>query len=238
MKIAERNAVTTEKSRSLLAYEHSISIDVEEQTVSAVFESAQAACRDTSEDHCSVLESRINSGRDSTAFLKFRASPSGIRKIIATLSKQAAITEQSTTAEDLAVPIADTAKKLAMLKDYRLKLEALRGRAGNDVDALIKVNRELAQVQGELESLEGSHAHLMQRVETEILMVSVRSPQSRAFWKPIKLAISDFGGNFSQGISSAITGIAFLIPWIILLILGGWSTRALWRRWKGSKSRG
>lgn len=223
-------------ARAFLAYEHALSMDVEEQQVAAIFEAGQAACREATQALCTVLESRLSSGRTATAFLKFRAKPEGIKKIIAALSQQGTVTEQSTTAEDLASPIADAAKKLAMLKDYRTNLEALRGQASRDVDALIKVSRELAQVQSELEAAQGSHAYLMQRVETEVLKVSVRSVQRQAFWKPIGLALSDFAGNLSQGISSAITGIAYLIPWAIVLLVGVWGGRRLWRRWRGPKT--
>ena len=123
-----------------------------------------------------------------------------------------------------------------MLKDYRSKLEALRDRAGNDIDSLIKVNKELAQVQSELEAVTGNHAHLMQRVETEILNVSIHSVQNQAFWRPITLAITDFGGNFSQGISIAITGIAYLIPWGLFVLFVVWAGRRLWLRWKGVRA--
>lgn len=220
------------KISSFLAYEHSLSVDVEEQRVAAIFEAAQAVCRDAADELCAVLESRISAGRAASASLKFRARPDGIRKIVAALGQQAEVTNQSTTAEDLAAPIADTAKKLAMLKDYRSKLEVLRGRAGNDVDSLIKVNRELAQVQSELEAIAGTHAHLVQRVETEILNVFIRSVEHRVFWRPIGFALSDFSGNLSEGISVAITGIAFLIPWVVILAIVAWSVRKLWRRRK------
>lgn len=215
-----------------LAYQHAIQIDAEENKVAAIFEAGQAACREAASDLCTVLESRINTGRSASASLKFRAKPSGIKKLVAALGQQAEITDQSTTAEDLASPIEDAAKKLAMLNDYRSKLEALRGRANSDVDALIKVNRELAQVQSELEAIAGNHAHLMQRVETEILNVSIRSVHHQSFWRPIALAVSDFGANLSQGVSVAITGIAFLVPWAFLLGLLAWVVRRLRRRWK------
>jgi len=224
------------KASSFLAYEHSMSVDTEERKVAEIFEVAQAACRAAADDLCTVLESSISSGRAASASLRFRAKPNGIKKIVAALSKEAEVTNQSTTAEDLEAPIADAGKKLAMLKDYRSKLETLRGRASNDVDALIKVNRELAQVQSELEALEGTHAHLVQRVETEILNISIRSVEHQAFWRPIGYAISDFGSNFSQGISIAITGIAFLIPWVIVLSIAVWGGRKLWRRRKAVKA--
>jgi hypothetical protein len=183
-----------------------------------------------------VLESRISTGRAAAASLKLRATPAGIKKLIAALGRQGEITEQSSTAEDLAGPIGDSAKKMAMLTDYRAKLEALRDRASSDVDALIKVNRELAEVQGELEALAGKHAHLLQRVETEILNVAIGSERNRTFWRPVAFALSDFGANLSNGISSAIVGLAYLIPWAFVLGLLSWGGRALWRRRKRPKA--
>lgn len=213
-----------------LAYQHSLSIDAEEQKVALVFEAGQAACREAVADACVVLESRVSTGRNASALLKFRAKPSGVQKLIAALAKQGEIASQSTTAEDLAGPIEDVAKKLAMLNDYRSKLEGLLGRASGDVDSLIKLNRELAQVQGEIEVMAGRRAHLAQRVETEVLNVSITSLRKQSFLGPIAASASDFGTNLSQGFATAITGTAYLLPWGILLSLVTWIGRALWRR--------
>ena len=92
------------------------------------------------------------------------------------------VIEQSTTAEDLAGPIADSSKQLNLLRDYQFQLESIRGRVTSDIDSRIKINKELSQVQ-------------------------------------------------TQGLSSAITGLAFLIPWALLLIAFTWTGRKLWRRW-------
>jgi hypothetical protein len=228
-------SVSPDSAGRYLAYEHSVQIDTEERKVAAIYEAAKATCREASIDLCTVLESRINTGRAAFASLKFPAKPSGIRKLISALGKQAEITDQSTSAEDLAGPIEDSAKKLGMLNDYRTKLEALRDRASNDVDALIKVNRELAQVQSELEAIAGKQAHLVQRVETEILRFTIRSDRNQSFWRPIALAMSDFGTNLSQGVSIAISGIAYLIPWAFVFGVAAWAGRKLWRRRKQLK---
>lgn len=221
-----------------LAYEHSIEIDADGRKIAAIYEAGQAACRQDVDDFCTVLDARISSGRNASASLKFRAKPGGIPKLIAAFGKQGEITTQSTRAEDLAGPIEDAAKKLAMLNDYRTKLEALRERASSDVDALIKVNRELAQVQGELEAIAGEHAHLMQRVDTEILDVEIRADHNQSFWRPIELAASDFGTNLSQGISTAIAGVAYLIPWALIFGFMAWVGRKIWRRRKRSTRNG
>ena len=215
-----------------LAYEHSIQIDTEESKVAALYEAALATCRTAVSELCTVLESRISTGTAASASLKFRAKANGIRLLIAALSQQAEVSSQSTTAEDLAGPIEDGAKKLAMLQDYRSKLEALRGRAAVEVDTLIKVNRELAEVQSEIETKAGEQAHLVQRVDTEILNISIASRHYQSVWHPIEIAFNDFGGNLAQGASTAITGIAFLVPWGLLLLVFVWAGRKLWRRWK------
>jgi hypothetical protein len=222
----------TDSPRRTLAYQHSIQVDSQEGKVAEIYEAALAACRLASADLCTVLESHISTGRFASASLRFRARPSGIQKLIAALGKQADITDQTTKAEDLAAPLQDGEKKIAMLTTYRTELEALRNRAGNDVDALIKVNHELAQVQSELEAVTGKQAYLVQRVETEILDVTVRSEHNQSFWRPISLAASDFGGSLSQGISVAITGVAYLLPWVFVIGVAVLIVRRLWRRRK------
>ena len=215
-----------------MAYEHIIRLDVEEKRVAIVHETVQAACREAVTDQCVILESRLATGRYASADLKFRAKPSGIKKLIAILSSEGEIINRSVVAEDLADPIEDSAKKLAMLNDYRSKLEALRGRASSDVDALIKVNKELALVQSEIETMAGERAHLVQRIETEILNVAISSIHNRSFFSPVAEALSNFSNNLSNGISSAITGIAFIIPWGLTLLMFWWAGRKLWLRRK------
>lgn len=222
----------TPAARRMLAYEHTIQIDTPEDKVAATHQTALAACREASAELCEVLDSRINTGKQASATLRVRAKPNGIQKLIASMSRQGEVTSQSTYAQDLAGPILEGEKKLAMLTTYRAELEVLRKRPGNDADALIKITHELAQVQSELEDVNGKQADLVRRVETEILNINIQSERSKSFWKPISLAASDFGGSLSQGISSAITGVAYLLPWSVVLGLVLWIGRKLWRRRK------
>jgi len=215
-----------------IAYERMIALDVEDSRVATVYKSVESACEQAIAEQCVILESQLNTGRYVSASLRMRAKPEGIRKIIASMSTQGEVVRQSVNAEDLASPIEDSAKKLAMLNDYRTKLEALRGKASSDIDALIKVNKELAQVQNDIEGLAGERAHLIQRVETEILNVSISSIEGGTFWRPIGNAISDFTRNLSSGISGVITALAYMLPWGIMLIVLWWGGRKLWSRRK------
>ncbi len=209
-----------------LAYEHSITLDVPEARVPAVSAAAQAACTRLG-SACEMLESQLETGSHPSAALKFRASPEGVRTLTQALSREGEVTGQATKAEDLAVPMADAAKRLAMLADYRTKLEGLQARAANDVDALIKVQHELATVQSELEAATAAQARLAKRVQTEVLDVSIQSQDHRSWWAPINRATRSFGSSLSEGISITITGLAYLLPWA--LVFGGlfWGFRRL-----------
>lgn len=226
-----------EKERSYLAYSHAMTVEVEEGKVRAAFDAGQAACAAAAADLCAILESEISTGERLRAILKVRAKPAGIAKVRAAFKGQGEITEQSTSAEDLAAPISDGEKKLSMLKDYRSKLEGLRDRAGNDVDALIKVNQQLASVQAELESAAGAQAHLIQRVDTEILTVNIDEGHNVSFAKPITLAFKEFGMNLSKGTAAAVTVVAFLLPCAVALGVLVWIGRRV-VRWRKRRQHG
>lgn len=229
------NKASEKNANRLMAYAHAIHVDTEEEKVVSVYEAAMKACREAISEHCVVLESRLNTGRNTSAELKFRAKPAGIQKLIVAISTQGEIVNQSTTAEDLARPIEDTSKKLELLRDYQTRLEALRPRTGNNIDALIKLNNELAKTQSEIESLAGEKSHLILRVETEVLGISVTSLHDKSFWAPISAALSNFLGHLSVGLSSAITAVAYLVPWLLTFLVFAWLGRKMWVRRKYAK---
>ncbi|WP_158080851.1 DUF4349 domain-containing protein [Pelomonas sp. KK5] len=219
-----------------LAYEHSVSLQADEDRIQSVFDTALAACREVAAAaRCEVLQSTIDTGKAPYATLRFRAAPEGIRQILAKLAVQGQLVSQSTSAEDLAAPIEDAGRKLAMLNDYRTRLEELRNRAATNIDSLIKVNQELARVQSDIEAISGEQVRLDRRVKTEILHITIGATQGQGFWHTVREAVGDFGIHLSQGIASAITGVAFLLPWCLVLVPAVFLLKKLlWRRRPGA----
>ena len=140
------------------------------------------------------------------------------------------VASRNTSAEDLEGPIRDNAKRLDMLRSYREKLLALENKVGNNAEALIKLSHELATVQSELESATGVEARLMERVQMDLLNISIQSRTQRGFWSPVKRSLGDFGSNLSEGIASAITGAAYMLPWALILFIFGVVVRKVWRK--------
>jgi len=202
-----------------LALEHAIELDAPEARIAGMFDATKAACAQVPRHGCTVLEAQVNSGERASSRVKMRATPDGVRAVIAALAPQGKLVKQSTHAEDLAKPIQDGVRKIAMLTEYRATLEALASAPGVDTDALIKLNRELVEVQSQLEALSGAQAHLNLRVQTEILTVNVSEISSGSFGKPITAALDEFTSNLSKGIALTISAVAFLIPAGLMLAL-------------------
>lgn len=222
------------KGGAYLAYIHAVSIDTAEAQVQPLYERLIAACKAEPADACTLLDSSISGGREVGARLSFRASPAGVQRLIGLAASGGALAERSTRVEDLAGPIVDSNKRLEMLKQYQLKLQELERRAGRDVDALIKVSRELASVQSELEQATGDNARLMLRVNQDVLNVTLGTRLQRSFWAPVRHALGDFSANLSAGLSGAITGFAYGLPWLLAFLLLFPLARKGWRRMRGA----
>jgi len=213
-----------------LAYEHSVTVDSPEGGVKPLLDKLVAACQADVANQCTLLASGVEGGRESSAHIRVRVKRPGIEKLIALAATGGEVASRNTSAEDLEGPIRDNAKRLDMLRSYREKLLALESKVGNNAEALIKLSQELATVQSELESATGVEARLMERVNMDLLNISIQSRTQRGFWSPVKRSLGDFGSNLSEGIASAITGAAYLLPWALILFILGLLVRKVWRK--------
>ncbi len=213
-----------------LAYEHHVTVDAPEAGVKPLLDKLVAACHADVANQCTLLASGVEGGRQSNAHLRVRVKRPGVEQLVALAASGGELASRSTAAEDLEGPIRDNAKRLDMLRSYREKLLALEGKAGNNAEALIKLSQELASVQSELEAATGVEARLMERVNMDLLNIAIQSRSQRGFWSPVSRASRDFGANLSEGIASAITGLAYLLPWALILFVAGAIARKVWRK--------
>lgn len=217
-----------------LAYVHHYDFNVAESGVKPAYDAVLKACAALPAD-CTVLESGLTTGDIVRADLKFRVSPAARAPLVKALGKSGEITRSSTTAEDLAGPIADTGKKLAMQQAYRDSLRALQAKPGHDIDSLIKINQELAAVQGNIEALSGEQAQLLQRVDTEIVEMQIASTMNQNLMKPVSESLQKFGWHLSWAISGIIIAMAYIVPWGLLLMVLLLVIRKVSRRVRGRR---
>ncbi len=218
--------------RSRLATTRHVDMEVSPEGIAPLFAATQAACETDAASACVVMESRLATGAHPHADLTLRAAPAGIARILARLHSGNGLVGESASSEDLAAPIVDTDRQMAMAREYRDSLLALRARGSNDIKTLMSVNEELARVQSQLESATGERAHLQQRIDTETLTIAIASTgENEASARgAITQALHEFGAHLADAAAGAITFVAYAIPWAVVLLPLAWLMRWLWRR--------
>jgi hypothetical protein len=216
-----------------IAYTHEVDLEVPAGHTRQVFDAVQQACAAQPEHGCTLLEATIRAGATAGANVRMRVAPDGVNKVLRALDGRGKVVTQSTTGEDLAEPIQDGERKMAMLTAYRDKLQTLAGQRALDPDALIKLHRALAEVQSEIDTAATSQAQLRRRVDTELLAVAMHEPWAAGQAGGIKRAMEDFGGDFLHGVAMLITFVASTIPFAVAGIIG----YLVWRRARSTRRR-
>ena len=122
-----------------------------------------SACADQPTE-CTVLDVSLHGQEDVyNGTIRMRLAPQGVDPTIAAASQGGKLLSRSTRAEDLAQPIADTQRRLALLTTHRDRLAEFMKSKDIEVEQLIAVSKELAKVQTEIDSIGTEQAHRLFR---------------------------------------------------------------------------
>lgn len=219
-----------DQEHGTLSREHSVTVEVPETELDVRFQRLSDHCKMDSAHHCTILQSDVSTGQFASGRITLRIDPGAVEELIAFAASLGKLEHRSTKVEDLAEAIQDTQSRIQMLTTYRKQLIELQAKAATNVDAAIKIASELSTVQGNLEQANGQAAFQTKRTSTDIVNVHLAVTEQKAFWRPIREAVRDFFGNLSNGVSQAITAVAYILPWLLVVIPGLYLVRFLWRR--------
>lgn len=220
---------TTSESNTL-SREHTVVIDLSETALEAGFRKVVDRCMADSDHHCTILQSDLSSGQWPAGLIKLRIDPAAVEDLVGFASGLGRLESRSTAVEDLAEAIQDTQARIEMLTTYRKQLLELRAKATTNIEAAIKIASELSTVQGNLERATGEAAFQTRRVTTDVVTLRFDVTEQRAFWRPVGDALREFRGHLSEGMSQAITAVAYIVPWLFVVVPGLYLLRFLWRR--------
>jgi hypothetical protein len=222
------------QSSKYLAYRHRVQIALTEKQIDPVFKKITAYCNNDTTYKCTLLHSSLNTGEHTSANIRLRILPKGIPQILELASQQGKISNRSTDVDDLQSAIVDNKKRLEMLIKYRNNLTALEEKSNNNINSLIKITKEIARVQSQIEYAQGAKARLLQRTQTDILNISLHpnSQTAPSFWEPILDALKHFTTSLSEGIASSIYALAYLLPLGLMGLLFFFMGKAIWRKTK------
>jgi hypothetical protein len=228
--VMAKQARALQEPGNTLSREHSVTVDVPETELESRFRRMVDRCTADSAHHCTILQSDLSTGQLPSGLIKLRTDPDAVEDLVTFAAGLGKLEHRSTTVTDLADAIQNTQSRIEMLTDYRKQLLALQAKATTNVDAAIKIASELSKVQGDLERVTGDAAYQTKRVTTDIVTITFAVAEQRAFWRPVREALRDFLGNLSNGVSQAITAVAYIVPWLFVVVPGLYLARFLWRR--------
>lgn len=235
-------AVKLEASRrhaedNTLAYEHTVAVQLSPALIAGRMKELQAACASRKESECTLLDVSLRSERTvPSGSVRMRVAPAVVDPLIEVAARDGQIVSRTTHAEDLAEPVADTERQLALLTSHRDRLEQFSRSKELKVDQLIAVSKELSSVQTEIDQLNTQRANLRRRIDTELLSIDLAPPFAAygAEQTPVRDALRSFGTDFLRAIGQVISFIAMLLPWLVIAVPGLILLRIFWRaitRW-------
>ena len=229
-----------------IAYSHSLGMRLPVAAIEPTLQGHIDACNKAGPSVCMVTNSWLNAYSDDEAStsLQLRATPAWIEQFLNGVEAEAKaakgeVTNRQTTAEDLTVSIIDTDARLKAQQTLQGRLEQLLAERPGKLGELLDTERELARVNGEIDSLKSTLAALRQRVDMSQLSVSYetkRNPVSRGALQPLSRAFGDFFYNLSSALGAVITAFAVGLPWLILLGVFLWVwLKLIWPRIRRKK---
>jgi len=146
-------------TESYLAYRYGYGLVMPSKSVKATSDKHIQICRDAGPAKCQVTGSNTNTNSQKrvNANLSLRAEPEWLAGFIAGLKSDVAkvdgrIQSETTSVEDLTRVILDTDARLKAQNTLRTRLENLLATRNAELTDLLALERELARVQGEIES--------------------------------------------------------------------------------------
>jgi len=230
---AKAGADTASEVRRYVAVRHTLQIFTAADGVEAAWRDATDACTAAG---CEVLNAaleRNDERRPATATLEARVPPQQLEAFLARISGLGRTGLNARTAEDKTDTVLDTEARLKNQTAFRDHLRVLMATPGAKLKDLIEVERELVQVQSELDSLASQRkvlANETERVHVSISFGAQPSVIETGMWRPVTDALRGAGHVIASSIGVLITAVVGLLPWGIALVLAGWGVRAAWRR--------
>lgn len=215
----------------LLAYSYSATLSLPADNVTKVMKGHEQKCMTAGPVLCQVVTAASQKDGDNvTANLSIRATPVWLGTFRTGLEQDAKgangkVEAQGVTSEDLTRNITDSEARLRALKSLRTRIEALIASRPGKLSDLLEAERELARVQGEIDSFESNLSVMRARVSMSTMDLSYQSRQiavGGGTFKPLGDAITGFFGVMAGSLASLITVLAAILPFAFILVPVGY----------------
>ena len=227
-----------------LAYSYQTGLEIPSERLATVMDAHVLACQGAGPRLCQLVGSNRSGDPESymEGYVSVRGEPQWLRTFMGGFAAQAdaaggRVISQTTNTEDLTRQIVDTEARQRAQSSLRDRLQRLLDSRPGRLADLLEVERELARVQAEIDSLQSNLAVMRTRVAMAELTLSYRSaprPVGSDTFEPLRQAFANFLKIVVTGFAAIITIIAALLPIVIVLIPIVWGLLR-WRRARGGR---
>ncbi|MBB3230777.1 hypothetical protein FHR97_001626 [Halomonas stenophila] len=154
------------------------------------------------------------------------------------INESPALSGVEITRQDRTQQIIDLEARLAQQVVLRERLTELaeegRGFSERRIQDLLQVERELARVQGEIESMQGRQRHLARVTDSVAITARFQEqrwvePHQHGVLAPLWRALDRSVSLFFESLGQVILVVVFLTPWLVIGLPVLWLLSRLWR---------
>jgi hypothetical protein len=180
---------------------------------------------------CEVLNAGLHKSAHQPvrASLQLRVGRASADKLLGAM-RGPDITEQRVEREDKTLQVIDLEARLKNLTELRERLRDLLSRRTGTLKDILETERELAKVQGELDSMLAQRKVLANETEKILLYAEYRPKPSigeTGVMQPLSEAWHGAGRAFAESLSEALLFIVRILPWLVIVL------PLLWAIWSG-----
>jgi len=209
-------------------------------TLVAAYRATHEACLESV--HCQVAQGRLQTPRHGQAsgHLAMRVARDRVESAapVRLVAESPALSGVEITRHDRTQQMIDTEARLEQQIVLRERLQELavegRGFSERRIQDLLQVERELARVQGEIESMQGQQRHLARVTESVAISASFQqqrwvAPRQHGVLAPLWRALDRSMSLFFESVGQVILVVVFLTPWLVIGLPVLWLLSRLWR---------
>jgi hypothetical protein len=173
-------------------------------------------------------------GRQAT--LTCRVPAERIDEMLAKLRDVGIEKQVNLSTEDITEQYVDLAVRLRTQRQLEERLRALLERPSNKLGDLLDIEREIARVRGEIDSMEGRKRVWDNQVALSTLTVELQEPRpvitgdDGGMWATLKASLREAANNFVRTVAGLIASVGVVLPLGVAFLLAFWALRWLWRR--------
>lgn len=221
--------------KKYIALRHHLNVEMSAENMQAGFDAALQHCEKL---NCQILSANFvkeTPYSPPSASLSARIPPRNVEIFLSGLAKSGEITQHMREAEDKTNQVVDTDARIKNLTELRDRLRTMLNDKSATFKDIIEVERELANTQSQLDSLQSIRKVLSLETDFVALNVNFSAKQGiteQGFFAPVAQALKDAGRVLMESLAQVITFVMTAIPWLLLGIPLILLARKFWQKLK------